>query len=218
MSKTEANKITEGQEEDILSEVRDAEVVEKEQQGEGQWVKKSVIDLSLGLEDYAASPVKVKKGTVDLALGLEYEKTEQQTKSSVPSSLLKFGLEKQYSNEYSESNGNGSAEDVKLSPELLELLGEANEAWEEKVDERKRLPHSSLVCLCLNSPLSEHFSASAADMSSSDILSKLGFSEGLESFGEGETWETKTASGPLLIVAPSLSSDPTLSRLVPSCG
>jgi hypothetical protein len=32
-------------------------------------------------------------------------------------------------------------------------------------------------------------------MTPSDILSKLGFSEGLGSVGDGETWETKTPAG-----------------------
>jgi hypothetical protein len=103
-------------------------------------VRKSVIDLSLGLEEL--SPVKVKRGSIDLSLGLSYEEPEQKAKSSVPSSLLKYGLERQGSLE----NGAGEGTE-ELSPELLELLqssvGESSEAWEDKVDERKR----SLVCL-----------------------------------------------------------------------
>jgi hypothetical protein len=108
-------------------------------------VRKSVIDLTLGLEE--VSPVKVKKGAIDLSLGLSYEESDQKVKSSVPSSLLKYGLERQGSLE----NGYATGEADELSPELLSLLqssaGESTEAWEDKVDERRRsLPSSPFSC------------------------------------------------------------------------
>lgn len=94
--------------------------------------RRSIIDLSLGLE--AVSPVvKVKRGSIDLSLGLEHAKNEQSVKPPVPPSILKYGLERQVSNET-----NGSDEvSADLSPELLSLLqsnGESGEAWEVKAD------------------------------------------------------------------------------------
>lgn len=160
-------------------------------------VKKGVIDLSLGLEE--VSPVKVKRGSIDLSLGLAYQEPEQQTKAPVPSSLLKFGLERQVSDEQSRGGGAGGEDGVtEISPELLKLLqptGESSEAWEEKMEERKRfilLTYERLI-----------YFSEQADLNPSDILSKLGFSEGLESVAEGETWESKTACKSCLLFTPS---------------
>lgn len=99
-------------------------------------IKKGAIDLSLGLEE--VSPVKVKRGSIDLSLGLTYQEPEQNSKASVPSSLLKFGLERQISDEKSRE---GPLVEEGIAPELLELLqpaGASPEAWEEKIEERKR--------------------------------------------------------------------------------
>lgn len=98
--------------------------------------RRSVIDLSLGLESITTTTtttIKVKRGSIDLSLGLEHEKNDTNIKPPLPPSILKYGLEKQVSNEI---NGYDN-ENINLSPELLSLLqtgNEAEEAWEVKAD------------------------------------------------------------------------------------
>jgi hypothetical protein len=94
--------------------------------------RRSVIDLSLGLEE--VTPVKVKRGSIDLSLGLAYDdgsSTSVSSKPHLPASLIKFGLERQVSNEHP------TGENIDIPPEMLALLqpeGEAVEAWEGKAE------------------------------------------------------------------------------------
>ena len=114
--------------------------------------RRSLIDLSLGLEAVSPQIIKVKRGSIDLSLGLEYEgvgsqhdqQDDQQNqhsshnKPALPPSIIKFGLERQATKEIKNEN----EENVDLSPELLSLLqstGESEEAWEVKAEHDHKL-------------------------------------------------------------------------------
>lgn len=118
---------------------------------EEQVKRRSIIDLSLGLETISSSSSsisnsnsgnKIKRGSIDLSLGLEYEKKEQ-NKSNVPSIILKYGLERQTSEEENikeennNNNNNNINDNINISSDLLQLLqleNKSEEAWEVKVD------------------------------------------------------------------------------------